>query len=88
MLSREEQSCDTGMIEAAVIVPRIEPDGNSLQTAKSGSTGTGNPLNRVVVLVTTIQIILIITAVKSSKTSMMRFALQDHMTINYISLLK
>jgi len=57
MLSCEEQSCDTGMIEAAVIVPRIEPDGNSLQTAKSGSTGTGNPLNRIVVLVTAIQII-------------------------------
>jgi len=45
------------MIEAAIIVPRIEPGGNSLQTAKSGSTGTEIPLNRVVVLVTTIQII-------------------------------
>jgi len=49
MLSHEEQSCDTGMIEAAIIVPRIESDGNSLQTAKSGSTGTEIPLNRVVV---------------------------------------
>ena len=57
MLSHEEQSRDTGMIEAAIIVPRIEPHGNSLQTLKSGSTGTENPLNRVVVLVTTIQII-------------------------------
>ena len=45
MLSREEQSCDTGMIEAAIIVPRIEPGGNSLQTAKSGSAGTDIPLN-------------------------------------------
>jgi len=37
------------MIEAAIIVPRIEPDGNSLQTLKSGSTGIENPFNRVVV---------------------------------------
>jgi len=57
MLSHEEQSCDTGMIEAAIIVPKIEPDGNSFQTAISGSTGTENPLNRVVVPMTTIQII-------------------------------
>jgi len=57
MLSHEEQSCDTGMIEAAIIDPRIEPGGNSIQTAKSGSTGTENPLNRVVVLVATVQIV-------------------------------
>jgi len=35
----------TGMIEAAIIVPRIEPGGNSLQPAKSGSAGTKIPLN-------------------------------------------
>jgi len=34
MLSHEEQSCDTGMIEAAVIVPRIELGGNLVQTSK------------------------------------------------------
>ena len=45
MLPREEQSCDTGMIEAAIIVPRIELGGNSVQTSKRGSTGTENPLN-------------------------------------------
>jgi len=49
MLSHWEQSCDTGMIEAAIIIPRIEPGGNSLQTTKSGSTGTEIPLNWVVV---------------------------------------
>ena len=37
------------MIEAAIIVPRIEPDGNSIQTAKSGSAGTEIPSNWVVV---------------------------------------
>jgi len=40
MLSHEEQTCDIGMIEAAIIVPRVEPGGNSIQTAKSGSTST------------------------------------------------
>jgi len=45
MLSHEEQSCDTGMIEAAIIVPKIELGGNSIQTAKRGSTGTKNLLN-------------------------------------------
>jgi len=45
MLSREEQSCDTGMIEAAVIVPRIELGGNSVQTSKRQSSGTENPFN-------------------------------------------
>jgi len=37
------QSCDTGMIEV-VMVPRIEPGGNSIQTAKIGSTGIECPL--------------------------------------------
>jgi len=49
MLSHEEQSCDTGMItviiEAVIIVPRIEPGGNLMQRAKSGSTSIENPLN-------------------------------------------
>jgi len=36
MLSRWEQSCNTGMIEAVIIVPRTELGGNSIQTAKSG----------------------------------------------------
>ena len=86
MLSHEEQSCDTGMIEAAIIVPKIELGGNSIQTAKRGSTGTKNLLNWGVVLVATLYRPIIMAA-KSSKTSMMRFALQDHMTMSYISLL-
>jgi len=36
MLSCWEQSCNTGMIEAVIIVPRTELGGNSIQTAKSG----------------------------------------------------
>jgi len=52
------QSCDTGMIEAVIIVPRIEPGGNWIQTAKSGSTDTEDPLNWVVLLVTTVQTVL------------------------------
>ena len=83
MLLHEEQSCDSGMIEAAMIVPRIEPGENSLQTAKSGSTGTEIPLNWVVV--SNHNPDYIIMADKSLKTSMMRFALQDHMTMDYIS---
>jgi len=46
------------MIEAVIIVPRIEPGGNWIQTAKSGSTDTEDPLNWVVLLVTTVQIVL------------------------------
>jgi len=36
----------------------IELGGNSVRTSKSGSTGTENPLNWVVVLFTTVQIVL------------------------------
>jgi len=41
----ENKAVTQAMIEAAIIVPRIEPGGNSIQTARSGSAGTENPLN-------------------------------------------
>ena len=37
MLPREEQSCDTGMIEAAIIVPRIELVGTRSRHRKEGA---------------------------------------------------
>jgi len=53
----ENKAMTQAVIEAAIIVPRIELCGNSIQTAKSENTGTENPLNWVVVLVTTFQIV-------------------------------
>jgi len=51
-----EQSCDTGMIEATIIVPKIiELGWNLIQTAKSGGTDTENPLDRVGILATMVQ---------------------------------
>jgi len=40
----ENKAVTQAMIEAVIIVPRIELGGNSIQTAKSGNTGTENPL--------------------------------------------
>jgi len=57
MLTRWEQSCNIAMMEAAIIVPRFGLGGNLIQIAKSRSTGTENPLNGVVVLMTTVQIV-------------------------------
>jgi len=37
MLSREEQSCDIGMIEAAIIVPRTELVGTRSRQRKVGA---------------------------------------------------
>jgi len=53
----ENKAVTQAVIEAAIIVPRIELCGNSIQTVKSGKTGTENPWNWVVVLVTTFQIV-------------------------------
>ena len=41
----ENKAVTQAVIEAAIIVPRIELCGNSIQTVKSGKTGTENPWN-------------------------------------------
>jgi len=41
----ENKAVTQAMMEAVIIVPRIELCGNSIQTAISGRTGTENSLN-------------------------------------------
>jgi len=53
----ENKAVTQAMIEAAIIVPRIELCGNSIQTAIGGSTSTENSFNWVVDPVTIVQII-------------------------------
>jgi len=57
MLSHDKQCCDTGTIEAAIIVLGIELGGNRHQY-QVWNTQSQHCLNQVVVLVTTVQIVL------------------------------